>query len=566
MPQLPSYLRSLCGTALLGGCLLSAGCTAPLLPDGWIPGMTDPVDKTGGTSTAPKPKGIGPSAPAMPALLEPDDPDRLPPDADSKPPEKTKAKAGESGKPKDAAKPKSLPAAAKPAAADSSATPPLKAETLPGDSGPMSIDDVLQFALDHHPVLRQRQNEVEIAQAKLVTAGLLPNPQLTFDTETPTSVSGDTQLSGRLMFTIPTGGKRRYGMQAARAGIQKAQMAVSAESELILIAAAETALEVLYLQELVELYGRLNDLAAQGAEIQKARFQLHAIPFTDKMIAESDAVDIGTRRLEAVARLESARIRLGRAIGMNPPRPVVMDGQLAVIPIPDVPLETLLAAARSNRPEVAAARSAITESQWQLALARAQAKPDIEIGPRGQTVVGKGDGTAGGRIQFDVPVFNRNQGGIAGYSALVRANCAGLEAAELRTLSDVAAAHAELMPLRVRLDYYEKQVVPLAANTEAMILEVYRNRAIEAVQVSELQQKFARMRLSHLELRYRYNQVLMRLELFLGQCLSDLPGAAKLPPDAPDLPRPGAIRPPAESDTPLDEPEILKTPPPPLPH
>ena len=222
---------------------------------------------------------------------------------------------------------------------------------------------------------------------------------------------------------------------------------------------------------------------------------------------------------------------------MNPPRPVAVRGQLAAIPIPDVPLETLLAVARQSRPEVAAARAAITESQWQLALARAAAIPDLEIGPRGQTVIGRWDDTAGGRVQFDVPIFNRNQGGIAESSALIRASRAGLEAAELRTLNDVAAAHAELMPLKSRLDYYEKHVVPLAASTEAMILEVYKNRAIEAVQVSELQQKFAKMRLSHLELRYRYNQVLMQLELFLGRCLGD-----------------------------LGDPDILKTPPPPLPH
>ena len=182
-------------------------------------------------------------------------------------------------------------------------SPNRTTELLPCDGTPMTIDDVLQYALDHHPVLRKRQHEVEIAQAKLVTAGLLPNPQLTFDTETPTRNAGETQLSGRLMFTIPTGGKRRYGMQAARAGIQRAQMTVSVETEAVLVAASETALEVLYLQ-LVEVYDRLNDLAAQGAEIQKARFELQAIPYTDKMIAESNAVDIGTRRLDAVAKLE----------------------------------------------------------------------------------------------------------------------------------------------------------------------------------------------------------------------------------------------------------------------
>jgi cobalt-zinc-cadmium efflux system outer membrane protein len=507
-----------------------------LLSDLQVPGILDRVEKTekaeeAGKSAekpgATKPKNVAQPASPAPASVEPDEP---------------------------------MPFARSPSLQPAEAT-------LPRDDQRMAIDDVLQYALDHHPVLRQRQHEVEIAQAKLVTAGLLPNPQLTFDTDTPTRVAGETQLSGRLMFTVPTGGKRRYGMRAAQAGIQRAQMTVSVETEAVLVAAAETALEVLYLQELSETLGHLSELAAQGAEIQKARFELKAIPFTDKIIAETDAAEIETRRLDTAAKLESARMRLGRTIGINPPRPVAVAGQLAAIPIPDLPLENLLAAAQQTRPELAAARSAITESQWQLALARAKAVPDLQIGPRAQTEIGTWNDTAGARVQFDLPVFNRNQGGIAESSALVRARCAGLEAVELSTLNDVAAAHAELMPLRSRLDYYEKQIVPLAASTETMILEVYKSRAIEAVQVSDLQQKFARMRLSHLDLRYRYNQLLMRLELFLGRCLSDLPGTPSASEDQRGKgKRPEAVRLPDEADSPLDEPELLKTPPPPLPH
>ena len=126
-------------------------------------------------------------------------------------------------------------------------------------SGPteFTVEQALLYTLENHPRLRARTQEVEVARAALITAGLLPNPQLVVDAESPINESGAVELSGRLMFTIPTGGKRGYAAAAAKAGIAEAQAAIDSEAQILLTETAAAALEVLYLQELVKLQREL---------------------------------------------------------------------------------------------------------------------------------------------------------------------------------------------------------------------------------------------------------------------------------------------------------------------
>jgi len=412
---------------------------------------------------------------------------------------------------------------------DDQMPPPVTAASrLPSDvpylSQGLRVEGVLQHALDHHPRLRARQHEVEIARAGLITAGLLPNPQLVMDAESPVHESDPTDLTTRVMFTIPTGGKRRLGEAVACAGITRAQFALGLETETVLVEAADAAMEVLYLQELLSLRGQLSQLAAKGARMQQAYFQMAQSTSADVVEADFDAADIELERLETIGELDVARLRLARAMGLASDVLPWMAGKHVVTPIPDVPLETILAAARAGRPELAEARATVTQGKRQLALACAQAKPDLEMGPRYQAAIGKADDQIGARLSLDLPVFDRNQGGISESDAQLRVSRALLDDSKLNTINDVAAVYVQLLSVRSRLQYYDAHVMPLIDKTEASILSdpQQQQQAIGANQVSDLLQEFAKMRVSHLELRYLYNKLLVRLELFLGCRLDDL--------------------------------------------
>ena len=86
---------------------------------------------------------------------------------------------------------------------------PAPESVLPAPAGEMAVADVLAYALQHHPALQLREQEIQLALARLTAAGLLPNPQLVLDAETELRDAHTTDLTGRLMFTVPTGPKRR---------------------------------------------------------------------------------------------------------------------------------------------------------------------------------------------------------------------------------------------------------------------------------------------------------------------------------------------------------------------
>jgi cobalt-zinc-cadmium efflux system outer membrane protein len=414
--------------------------------------------------------------------------------------------------------------------------PPLTGPAS-GATAEQAIVGVLQYATQHHPLLRVRQYEVEAARARIVTARLLPNPELTVDALDSSAVPGAPELHTRLMFTLPLGPKRELRTAAAESGVCLAQLAMSRDTKLILTEAADAAVEVLYFQERFSVYGQLSDLANQVAAIQRERFNIAAVPFRNVVLTELAANRLELMRQNTIAQLDQAKVRLARAVGASDGTPPPVDGQLAVEPIVFTPVAAMQARVRQVAPELAESRSAIEKSQEELSLEQWNAVPDLKIGPRLRTdMTGAIDDKWGGRVQVDLPVFNRNQGHIAEGAAMLRSNCAKRDLIEVTTISDATSLYLELQDAQARAGYYATQVRPLMARTEKALREAFSDREVTAYELTDLLESLVRMQLSDLDLRHEHQRLRMRLELLMECRLSAVP--APLPPALNSLPMP----------------------------
>jgi hypothetical protein len=259
-------------------------------------------------------------------------------------------------------------------------------------------------------------------------------------------------------------------------------------------------------------------------------------------------------RLQTDASLEAARLRLARAMGVDPPRPIDLQGELDLELVSNIDLETLLMIAQDARPELGGARAAVAESERTLALAYAEAVPDFSFGPRVQNDLEEGsDHTVGARFNMDMPIFDRKQGDIAESAAQIRANRALYDNARLTSLNDVAAAYVQLRPLEKSLQHYQQRIAPLALSTEEAIRIADEARVVDAYRMSTQLQKLGQIRMNELKMRYLHNQTRVKLELYLGQHLADLgsspDNAEELPPGQEELqlPQPRRATPPAPS-------------------
>jgi cobalt-zinc-cadmium efflux system outer membrane protein len=398
----------------------------------------------------------------------------------------------------------------------------------------LTMEEVLQHALDCHPLLHARAQEVEAARGRLVTAGLLPNPQWVMDTETPVDGDEGTVLSSRLTFALPTGHKRRWRMAAAEAGIARSRAALARETEVILAEVADAAIEVLYLQERAPLQSELSRLANKTAETVEGRFQSGSVPYPATIRSRLDAAETELERLAILGDLKQAQVRLNRAAGF-PPAPLrPLRGELDFQAVPTIPLERLLAEAERCRPELAESRAALLESQRLLAAATAEARPDIVLGPRVREDLGPSGDRVGARFSVDVPVFDRNQGRIAERTALIHTQCAMFEVTQINTLNDVAATYLQVLDTQTWLEFHHRQVQPIVTQTESTLQAPDVTPLLLPDQVSELFEQLGRMRVEQLELRYLHTRLRTRLEILVGCPLDALQDVSPLPQRSPN--------------------------------
>lgn len=375
---------------------------------------------------------------------------------------------------------------------------------------PMTIDELMQYALNHHPLLRVYQQDIEIAKARLVGAGVRPNPDFVLDSDH--NVDDDTfDWSFRIDIPILTAGKLWRREQLAAAGVVRARLVLNRDTKALLSRIGGAAVDVLYYKQLAQLYQRLGQLTSKAAAWQKLRVDKKDDRPLDGFVLQADAAEIKRERLKALRRLKAAQMILARAIGVADPRPVEVEGRLVEEWLPDISLEAVLDEVRFTGPELAEQHAAVEESRARERLEYANRIPDMEIGPRFSRRFTGRQGSEGLRIRIPWVISDRNLGPILeSEAARLRAE-AMLDAVNVETLGSVAVAYAELAPLRTQLEDYTKNVKPLLDQTEQDVNKAIDEKTVVPSDLNAPIRRLVRLRLDHLQARYRYAQLHMRL-------------------------------------------------------
>lgn len=410
----------------------------------------------------------------------------------------------------------------------------------------LTFDQAVDFALTNHPQLRVRQADVEVARAQLVTAGLLPNPDFVIQ-PTASLNGGPPDLFFRLGYPIPTAGKVGLRKQVARVGVGRAALRLDQETLQVLTDTSNAAVQTLYLQERLSLQSRFVELAGSVVKVQEARFKKGDIAERDLLLAQLDAAQVESSRIDLTGQLADTGLRLARSIGSPEPRSLRMTGQLVARPVPSLSLDQVVAVARQVRPDLAESRAAIDQGQRELALARALAVPDLTLQLRYRDTIDDPNDSLGVRFAFPLPIFDRNQGGIAQSRAQIVRAFAQLGVTELSTLGDIASAYTLLKTAQERLAFLTEKVLPLADRAEKAVRRSYEAGDINAPELSLQLRRLLEIRQEELEVRYLHVQLRTRLEIALGCSLAGLGeiGPPSSRPEALPLPRPhppGVVR------------------------
>jgi cobalt-zinc-cadmium efflux system outer membrane protein len=316
----------------------------------------------------------------------------------------------------------------------------------------LTPEAAVQIALLNNPNLQAVYEDLGIAQADVVEAGLLENPVLFGQARWPNKSEASTNYE----FGIT------QNLQVASEVIQ-------------LVADVRTAyFTTLGAKQIRDLRSKIT--LAAGNSYQLAQRLYSAGNIGDLELANETALFEQTKLelANSEAALLEAREQLTRLMGLWGQRThwSILE-QLPVIPVYEIPLERLESMAIQNRLDLAAERKDVEALAQALGITidwRWVGQIEVGISTERET-----DRTwvTGPSLAIELPIFNQRQADIARLEAQLRRSQKRLAAQSIEIRSEVRSLRNRLIMQRYLIDNYRNTVLPLREKIVDLTLQKY---------------------------------------------------------------------------------------------
>jgi len=301
---------------------------------------------------------------------------------------------------------------------------PMRAQ----QAAPWTLDRVLATALRQNPDLVAARLGLDSARAEQAIARALPNPTY--------SVIPGTPFQQAAAATVDLGPQRVFRTQAAGRGTAATRFASADVVREVTFRVRQAFYDVLLADSLVAIARERRDIFRGVLAADSIRWRSGDVPERNVTKSELDLAGAEADLDRAVAQAHGARLTLQTLLGSAAPDTAFpITGSLAYRPV-DLPFDSLESWAEQNRPDVAAARARIGQTQSLRALATAELfpTPTLSVVYQSGAPFPNGSNYALG-ISFAVPLFYWN----GGERARAAAGVASAEAAHRSVRTQVAA-------------------------------------------------------------------------------------------------------------------------------
>jgi outer membrane protein, heavy metal efflux system len=279
----------------------------------------------------------------------------------------------------------------------------------------------------------------------------------------------------------------------------------------------ETFYRILFLEEQRAFADQALELAQQLLHLAKERYRVGESAQLDVNLARVEGQNVQRQRLEVLSQLTQTRAMLNRMLARPPEAPLTVSGTLDAS-APPLDVEPLRQQALQQRPDLRSRDTAVEAATGEVALAKAQRIPDVEVAfifEREETGAAVKH-TFGGGLAVPLPLWNRNAGGIA--AAQARTRVAELERAALQQVvtTEVANTVTELQRLRTSLQLFHETILPQSRENLSLLRQAFSAGEVGIVPLVTEQRAFIAISNEYLETRFAYRTTLVALESILG--------------------------------------------------
>lgn len=341
-------------------------------------------------------------------------------------------------------------------------------------------------AFYYHPSLELARAQWASARAETGIAAERPNPTLSltpgFNTTREAGVSPWFPAIG-FDFPIQAGAKRARRIDQAQATADAARRSIFAAVWQVRSELRQALADAATAGRRAQLLRAQADLQSRVVALLEQRREAGAIAAGDVSVARTAALRAEAAAADAASRAGTARARVAAALGVPL---AALDG--VALPAPPIPAplsaEALAEARRralTTRADVLAALARYRAAQAALELEVAKQVPDFHLGPGYQWDQGGNKWSLG--VTFELPLFHRNEAGIAAAVAHRAEAAAQFDVVQGQAVAAIDAATAAQAAAAAQLDHARK----LQAEVERQQARIEQQLALGGADQLEVQ-------------------------------------------------------------------------------
>ena len=404
----------------------------------------------------------------------------------------------------------------------------LAAQPAAAPPDQVTIEQAVQEAVGHNLNLLAERYNLSIADARIITAKLRPNPVLSAGVDyidfqnhfSPDNSAGPTEYNFRTDFLVERGRKREFRIEVAQSAREVAQLQLLNTTRTLVLDVQSAFVDVLQAKDNVAL-ARENLQSFQNiVEVNTTRVRAGDLAKVELLRTQVAALQFQSSLRQAESKLKIALNRLQTLMGRTVSSPLFdAVGTLRRDSAPVV-LETVNAQALELRPDLLALRKDQARSEAEIRSQLAQGKVDFTVGTEFHRQFYNGNGNAlGFFFQTPLKVFNRNQGEIERARKEQEQILTRIRAAQVDVQNEVRNAWVQYSTSRGLLENIERDLLGQAREVRSTMEYSYRRGEASLVEFLDAQRAFNDARQSANDARADFARSLYTIDAVSGKAV-----------------------------------------------
>jgi cobalt-zinc-cadmium efflux system outer membrane protein len=371
-----------------------------------------------------------------------------------------------------------------------------------GSGGALTLEAAISAALARSPALAGSGDAQRAQEARVLQAGVLPNPQLQVELE---NVGGSgsrddadqSETTFRVVQLFELGGKRRQRVRIAELGRRYTERQQDTRRIAVVAQVRERFVEALGAQERRQLAVDVERAVAEGMADVKRRAGAGTATLAERSSIEATHELSRIAVLRAERDLASARLALAATWGSAEPTFVALAGDLEKLPaVP--PLEILLGRL-DDTPELKRLDTDVDRRAAAAGLERARRIPDVTVGAAGRHFNDRDDVAAVFEVAVPLPIFDRRQGALTEAQHLLAMSIAERDAGLFEQRAALTRAHQRLQADLATVALLRDEAMPRSRGAVDKTVDAYKRGAAHLIEVLDARRLSRSMRDEYLD-------------------------------------------------------------------